>query len=643
VYRYLALVWDPLSVASARTLESFNLAASLPQHWSVTYQGPGILTLHSSREPPAARSYVLEGRRGVILGKLFKRRCSDYSRQREVTFDELRSAKLVRSGAQLLIDEYWGSYLAIVRDEQANSHHILRDPVGTLPCYHLTHAGIDIFFSHVADCVHMLPLSLSVNRRHLSNWLFYSTVSSEATGLENVTQLPRGERLTLSPSGVVRSRVWDPTAIAGVTCHEQPAAAARELRATVQTSIDAWASCYQKITHRLSGGLDSAIVAGCLAQSSAKAQVTYLNLAVEGRIDDKRYQLPGMDARTAAKMRAIAGHGDERYFARLVAERWRIPLIERRRDPLLDLARLRQAPLTASPAMYFSMVEMDDAELEMTASHGTQAFFSGQAGDSVFLGTTQPLAAMDHAYLHGVCAESWRQVVASTALSKESLWSVLHKTISHGLLRRPYSGRTRLLNRPTLLAEALVRSLRAEELESGLAKLAAHSRLPPGKRNLIKGIPCNYHEFVFHAGDHADHIDPLNSQPVWELMLQIPTHTILMDGVSRGLARHAFADLLPDEIRQRQVKGTGSYFYQDLLRRNRSVLSERLLDGMLVREGYLDRRKLLDCLARAEPFLVIPAATLLAYLAAEIWLEQWSAIERNFNAERAARRRTAAF
>lgn len=640
MYRYLALVWNPLSVESTRALESFNLAASMPKHWSVTYEGPGILTLHSRREPAAARSYVLQGRRGVILGKLFERHCSDYSR--EVAFDELRSARIVRGGGQLLIDEYWGSYLAIVRDEKSNSHHVLRDPVGTLPCYHLKHAGVDIFFSHVADCVRILPVPLRVDRRYLSNWLFYSTVTNDATGFENVTHLPRGERLTLSPSGVVRSRVWDPTAIAGVTRHEQPAAAAHEMRATVQTSIDAWASCYQKITHRLSGGLDSAIVAGCLAQSPAKSQVTYLNLAVEGRIDDKRYQLPGLDAQTAAKMRAIAGHGDERYFARLVADRWKTPLIERQRDPLLDLARLRQAPLTTSPAMYFTMVEMDDAELEMIASHGTQAFFSGQAGDSVFLGTTQPLAAMDHAYLHGVCAESWRQIVASTALSKESLWSVIHKTIAHGLLRRPYAGPVRLLNRPTLLAEALARSLRAEDLESSLARLAAHSRLPPGKRNLIRGIPCNYHEFVFHAGRDADHIDPLNSQPVWELMLQIPTHTILMDGVSRGLARHAFADLLPEEIRKRQVKGTGSYFYQDLLRRNRSVLRERLLDGVLVREGYLDRHKLLDCLAREEPFLVIPSATLLAYLAAEIWLEQWTAIERSFNAERAAPRQAAA-
>jgi asparagine synthase (glutamine-hydrolysing) len=137
-------------------------------------------------------------------------------------------------------------------------------------------------------------------------------------------------------------------------------------------------------------------------------------------------------------------------------------------------------------------------------------------------------------------------------------------------------------------------------------------------------VVCAYYDFVFHSGNSADHIDPLNSQPVWELMLQIPTYTVLTGGVSRGLARQAFADVLPAEIRKRQTKGNGMPFYQHVVRRNRSYLRDRLADGVLVSQGFLDRRKLMDCLAMDEPGVVIPAATLLAYLAAEIWLQRWS-------------------
>jgi asparagine synthase (glutamine-hydrolysing) len=195
---------------------------------------------------------------------------------------------------------------------------------------------------------------------------------------------------------------------------------------------------------------------------------------------------------------------------------------------------------------------------------------------------------------------------------------------------------------PTLLNPELARTLRQEELDSSLARLAASTPLPPGKRNHIQGVVCAYYDYVFRAGNGADHVDPLNSQPVWELMLQIPTYTALTGGVSRGLARQAFADVLPAEIRKRQSKGTGTPFYQHVLRRNRSYLRERLVDGLLVSQGFLDRRKLMDCLAMDEPAMVLPATTLLGYLAAEIWLQRWSTSTRDINSQSEAMPRQAA-
>jgi asparagine synthase (glutamine-hydrolysing) len=624
MYRYLAVVWNPLSVEGTRAPESLNLVKSKPAQWSVAYEGPGILAMQAERGANAAKIYPLKRRGGAILGRLFDRQRSASSRPIDVSFGDSEAEAVVSSGGQRLVDRYWGSYFAVIYDEAANRHHVFRDPIGTLPCYHLKHAGADIFFSHIEDCVRLLPISLSISRRFLTNWLFYQTVPSDETGLENVRQLPRGERLTLSQTNAVYSRVWDPTRFAADASFHQPGEAAHALRVTVQDAVDAWASCYRRITHKLSGGLDSAIVAGCLAHSPSKPQITYFNMSADMGPGEQRYHFPGVDPATAAKLRAMLGNGDEKYFARLVAERWNTPLIEGRRDPAMDLTRLDRAPPTAAPAMYFTSLEIDDAQLELIANQGTEAFFSGQAGDSVLLATVQPLPAMDHAYLHGITGDLWRQIETSAALSKESLWSVARKTLKHGLFHRPYTGPLHVLDRPTMLNQELVRTLRQEELESSLARLAAASSLPPGKRNHIQGVVCGYYDFVFHSGNSADHIDPLNSQPVWELMLQIPTYTVLTGGVSRGLARQAFADVLPGEIRKRQTKGNGMPFYQHVVRRNRSYLRDRLADGVLVSQGFLNRRKLMDCLAMDEPGVVIPAATLLAYLAAEIWLQRWS-------------------
>jgi asparagine synthase (glutamine-hydrolysing) len=413
------------------------------------------------------------------------------------------------------------------------------------------------------------------------------------------------------------------------------------LRAAVQNSVDAWASRYRRIVHRLSGGLDSAIVAGCLAHAPSAPKLTYVNMSVDNDLDQSFY-FPGMEAKVAAKLRAIARSGDERFYARLVAQRWNTPLLETRRDTSMDLARLRQVPLSVAPTMYFTIMEIDDVEVELVSSHGAEAFFSGQAGDSVLLATMQPLGAMDYAYLHGIDSGLWQHIVASSALSRDSIWSVIGKTVKHGLLRRPYTSPMQLSSLPTLLTQRLTRSLHEKDFESTFARIARLSELPPGKKNHVQGVASAYYTFVFRAGELSDHIDPLNSQPVWETMLRIPTYTALMGGVNRGLARHAFADLLPAEIRRRQTKGTGTHFYQEVVRRNRHLLLERLAGGLLVRDGFLDRDKIVNCLTADEPAVTIPAASLMAYYAAEEWLQRMNNPAASITSETVQPRETAA-
>jgi asparagine synthase (glutamine-hydrolysing) len=624
MYRYIAFVWNPGSANGApakRCIERIAAGHS-PWQWSLAHEAPGVLALHVERGHGAGTTHKLPGRTGVVLGQLFDRRCEDYSTAREISFDDAAAAALVSSGGRHLIDHYWGSYLSIIYDETAGRHYVFRDPTGTLPCYHVQQAGADIFFSHLEDCLQLAPFPLKVNRAHFTRWLMFSGVRTNETGLEDVMLLGAGERLTLSRTGRVYSRIWDPTTIASDQSLREPAEAARALRETVQHTVNAWASRYRRITHKVSGGLDSAIIAGCLAQIPSSPEMSYLNLVVDAGQDAKTVHLPGIDAKTAAKVHAIAVHGDERYYARLVAQRWGVPLIERPRQVSMDLSRLEQVPLSVFPSKYFTVLEMDDAELELIDSHGTQAFFSGQAGDSVLLVALRPLPAMDYAHMHGVSRGLWRQIVVSTGLSKESVWSVIGKAVKHGLLRRPLLGRYRLVDRPTLLTEQLSKTLREEDLQNSFAHLARRSTLAPGKRDHIKGISSDFYNYVMRAGNSADHIDPLNSQPVWETALRIPTYTMLTGGVSRGLARHAFADVLPTEIRRRQTKGTGSLFYQQVVRRNRHFLLARLEAGELVGQGFLDRRRLVDCLSADEPSITIPPTIILTYLAAETWLQR---------------------
>src|SRR5690606_7666693 len=130
-------------------------------------------------------------------------------------------------------------------------------------------------------------------------------------------------------------------------------------------------SCYESITHLLSGGLDSSIVAACVAQAPTRPRLTYLNLAIESHHAQQHVHMPGVDRALHEKIRVTLSHGDERFYARLVAQRWNAPLVEKARHPELDMKRLSGLPVQLDPAQYFTAYELDDAKREMIDIYGT--------------------------------------------------------------------------------------------------------------------------------------------------------------------------------------------------------------------------------------------------------------------------------
>lgn len=611
------------------------LSAELTEYspkWSTAYRSAGALVMHTGVRTGSKEAYVLQDNKGVILGKLFARDESPPALV-ETVLGRRRTQLIVESGGRQLVDDYWGSYVAILHDAQTGESRVFRGPSGSMPCYHTKVGDVDLFFSHVEDCLRWLPVSFDTNWKYLTRWLIVGRLIERECGLDHVEDMTGGECLILTRGTTKHVVLWNPVEIASQPRFEHPDEAAQVLRTTVQTTIGSWAACYDKIAHNLSGGLDSSIVAACLAEATSRPHISLLHLVVDAGINQEKLYLPGIDQRLAARIKATTGPGDERYFARLVAARINKPLFEVPRRLSMDLDRLWHAPVAVSPSGYFSAIEADDAAIQFSREHGIEAFFSGQGGDTVFFTPTQPLPAIDYAYLHGFGRDLWRHAVCTAMLSHESVWRVLWKAISHGILRRPWSSAFSVFDPPNMLTPQLVQTLSESDFTDLWSELAGASDLPPGKAYHVGAIGgTTFHDCVFHAQRYAEHVDPLNSQPIWEVMLRTPIYTVQCGGVSRGLARRAFADVLPTEIRKREAKATGSLFYQQLIRRNRNFLREHLLDGRLVKEGYLDRSKLEAVLSAEDPFITVGAMEVMSYLSAEVWLQQWAALRRKSRA-----------
>lgn len=171
----------------------------------------------------------------------------------------------------------------------------------------------------VEDCLRIGLRDLSIDWQYLRARVGFVLLHARETAIKEISEVLAGEHIVISNGEESRSFAWNPLSIAEAHPIEDARSAAAELRTITKSCIHAWAGCYQGILHRLSGGLDSSIVLGCLQDAPSRPVVTCMNYYTEAGSDS-----------------------DERHFARLAAKRAGCALIEKERATAVDLRNIPQ-------------------------------------------------------------------------------------------------------------------------------------------------------------------------------------------------------------------------------------------------------------------------------------------------------------
>jgi asparagine synthase (glutamine-hydrolysing) len=290
VYSYVALVWDPRDADAGRTVRAFSNLIAGSDGWNTAYQGQGLVVAYKASHQGSARAYVLPAGSGVILGTLFPRGASDSPCRATTAVVERDSEGIVGSGGQFLVDQYWGAYVAFLYDARSRTHHVFREPLGNLPCYRTGYGNVHCFFSDVTDALRFTPVRFSMERDYLIRWLVVGRLIARDCGLADVEDMTGGERVSFHLGQVRRTFLWNPVRIATDDTIEDVNDAADQLRVAVQGSVNAWTSCYRRVTHKLSGGLDSSIVAGCLAQAPTKPALSFLHFSINEGVENEQWR-----------------------------------------------------------------------------------------------------------------------------------------------------------------------------------------------------------------------------------------------------------------------------------------------------------------------------------------------------------------
>lgn len=520
---------------------------------------------------------AIEG--GALLGRLFLRGKTEAVQ----VLDESKQAAAAATSGEFLVETCWGSYLAFLPDPAGEAWHVVRAPLGMLPC--LIARQQDIVW--LASDLPLLeeaglcppPVDWDALRLHLAK----PELRHSRTCLSGITDLPGGFRLTIRGEKIASEPLWSPWRFASRP--EVPRAdAPTRLRGAVDLTVAAMSGGYDRSVLMLSGGIDSSIVAASLKRAGRDFE--------------------------ALTFRPDGAGGDESAYARAVADHIAVPWHEVRPDPdRVDPRRSASAHLPRPNERLFYQ-EFDRLGIALARKVGAAAILHGGGGDNLFYGHPSVAPIADCLLRANGRFKSGAAALAD--LTGTSVWRVMALAMRRSLRKK----------RPLDKA-----SLRLRFLAPGTAvpdRLHAWEDPPAG---ILPG-KASHAALLAHTLSLVEAADPLRaipnlpvllSQPLMETCLEMPTDLWFAPGRNRAIARAAFARDLPDSVIERRSKGTPDAFVATIFERKRGEIRALLLDGLLAAHGLLNRSLLASVLDDPTPSRGYDFARILELVDAEAW------------------------
>ena len=537
---------------------------------------------------------------GVILGRVFPKNLESWSSDWAWKVTESEVDAIIQSQGRSIIDKIWGGYIAFLHDKARRAVYVFRDCSGKIPCYRTRHFGVDILFSDLDD-VRALDLpTFTIDFKYVTAFLSASQMQIRATGLNEVTELLAGDCFKSEPGQRSQISLWNPVRIFDLPPIDDFDAAAADVRFTFQRCVDAWSSAFRRISVSLSGGLDSAVVLGCLRRTRDPESLACIN----------RYGL---------------GEGeDERVFARAAAAAAGVKL---KHFPFFPnnvsfSSRLYETAQAAKPTIPWAFTNLNIGYQDFLASDGgTDSIWTGQGGDHLFLQTRSPLGARDYFEINGFNCGLLQAVRDTRRLSGQPYLATLRSLISTA----PIAGTgLNALDRSksAFLSPGAQCAIADDYLTHPWMTDTEH--LPPGRQFQAAALTevLNRHRPPPGFQSVYEH-HPMLSQPLVELCLRIPSYVHLRAGATRAVEKAAFRDVVPAAILARERKGQTTMSVVECLHRSEAFIRELLMDGVLASEGILNRQAMEPFLNHRRPMRPTDTFPLVSCIAAELWVHTW--------------------
>lgn len=582
---YLAIAWNPDDLAAVEQSDAFARRLQGEGDWSLPARTERMCLWATG--PVRALPF----RAGFVVGDLFP---TAGAPAHQSPFSEV--SRLCREPTLLargLSQAHWGRYVALLEGRPIPA--VFRDPSGELDCLTWSLGRLRIVTSDLLKTPGWLrPRFLALNWNRIGGFLTAPAAGTAVPLLDGIDAVGPGDLLPLSMDPTPSVAIWRPSAFA-MSDVTDIAEACREFVRRVDTCTESLLEAHARVLVELSGGLDSAIVAGSIGATGQAARVAqWLNRAAD------------------------RPEGDERAFARAVTDRLGETLtVGQKPLTVLTPESLAQLAPALWPAINAADESRDCDEVERLRAEGATAIVSGQGGDAVFFQMPSILVVSDLFRRRGVRALTSPVLPDIARRTRQSIWAVLAAVIAH----RRSRGRLPLAGSPFVTAE--VREAFGASQHSWVEDAVARG-IPAAKILQVQAIANGQ---LLHGDSRrrrvADLLYPLLAQPVVEHAMSIAASDLAGGAFDRPFAREAFAQRLPRAVLERRAKGSLDSFYARMVAGSLAALRPFLLDGCLVAGGVLDGVSLERALTPEQLIWAPQGSEILWAATVEAWVRHW--------------------
>ncbi|MBA4090938.1 MAG: hypothetical protein C0494_10130 [Sphingobium sp.] len=499
------------------------------------------------------------------------------------------------ANAKALLESAWGMFVGL-RAGPGGEISIVRDPSGQLPCYYRADGAGWIIASDLDLLRSADRLAFDIDWDEVADELLFPNHFSDRTALAGVRELLAGEILVIS-GGRLRTEVaWSPWDHAGAPIGQRQEAVER-LRRSFAMVHEAIADRFPRPLITVSGGLDSSIVATQMSLHTAGARHLTFYTPSDPLGDERSYARVVAEACAAPLTEAPYAAAD---FAINCRTDMPLPRLTHRTIAGLMNARIADEAFLGGHDAILGGFGGDNIFHAGAAAYALGDRIDGGAGFRAVLETMRDLRKLTSAsYIdllrHGakVSTRRWRR-------AKAAPWPRQPAFLSPAIADRNKPGNLH----PWLTAPAGAASGSAAHVASLLASHVYLERMPRASR--------------------PAHIWPLLLAPIVETCLAIPSWLWCADGKDRSIARMA-APALPPMIATRRSKGSPMAMHSCYFEMHRDEISRFLCDGMLSEHGIVDADAIRRYCERPPPVRDLEYLRILELADAEIWCRSHAA------------------